>query len=77
MSSLTTCSGQGVVVQAKRKQKKECVVKDIGNKSSQAEGDGSNLTPWRPSGLPLYALSKLHRERGDCVYDEYLTEPKR
>ena len=42
-----------------------------------AEEDGSNLTPWRPSGLPLYALSKLHRERGDCTYDEYLKEPKR
>ena len=42
-----------------------------------AEGDGSNLTPWLPSGLPLYALPKLHRERGDCAYDEYLKEPKR
>ena len=34
MSSLTTCSGQGVVVQGKEKEK-EPVVKDIRNKSSQ------------------------------------------
>ena len=34
MSSLMTCSGQGVVVQGKGN-KKECVVEDIGNKSSQ------------------------------------------
>ena len=34
MSSLTTCSGQGVVIQGKGNEK-ECVVEDIGNKSSQ------------------------------------------
>ena len=34
MSSLTTCSGQGVVVQEKEKEK-ECVVEDIRNGSSQ------------------------------------------
>ena len=34
MSSLTTCSGQGVVTQEKGNEK-ECVVEDIGNKSSQ------------------------------------------
>ena len=34
VSSLTTCSGQGVVVQGKRKEK-ERVVEDIRNKSSQ------------------------------------------
>ena len=39
-----------------------------------AEGDGFNLTPWCPYGLPLYVLSKLHRERGDCAHDEYLKE---
>ena len=33
MSSLTTCSGQGVVIQGKQKEK-ECVVKDIRDKSS-------------------------------------------
>ena len=33
MSSLTTCSGQGVLVQGKEKEK-ECVVKDIRNRSS-------------------------------------------
>ena len=35
MSSLTTCSGQGVVVQGKGNEK-ECVVEDIRNKSSQS-----------------------------------------
>ena len=35
MSSLMTCSGQGVVVQG-RKNEKECVVEDIRNRSSQA-----------------------------------------
>ena len=34
MSSLTTCSGQGVVIQEKGNEK-ECVVKDMENKSSQ------------------------------------------
>ena len=32
-----------------------------------AEGGGSNLTPWCPYRLPLYVLSKLHKEWGDCA----------
>ena len=40
MSSLTTCSGQGVVVQGKKREK-EHVVEDIRNKSSQL------LSPYR------------------------------
>ena len=43
MSSLTTYSGQGVVVQGKG-DKKECVVEDIRNKSSQ-HGSGSGVIP--------------------------------
>ena len=35
MSSLTMCSGQEVVLQIEMKEK-ECVVKDIRNKSSQS-----------------------------------------
>ena len=40
MSSLMTCSSQGVVVQG-RKNEKECVVEDIRNRSSHVlENDG-------------------------------------
>ena len=42
MSSLTTCSGQGVLVQRKEKEK-ECVVEDIRNKSSQSSYRGPPL----------------------------------
>ena len=40
MSSLTMCSGQGVLVQGKGNEK-ECVVEDIRNKSSQGSSFGS------------------------------------
>ena len=40
MSSLTTCSGQGVVIQGKGNEK-ECVVEDIENKSSQQPLSGT------------------------------------
>ena len=39
MSSLTTCSGQGGGGTGKKETEKECVVEDIGNKSSQ-KGEG-------------------------------------
>ena len=42
MSSLTTCSGQGMLVQGKEKEK-ECVVEDIRNKSSHSPSALVNL----------------------------------
>ena len=42
MSSLMTCSGQGVVVQGKGNEK-ECVVEGIRNKSSQSHGGNSDI----------------------------------
>ena len=45
MSSLMTCSGQGVVVQG-RKNEKECVVEDIRNRSSHLP----LLGPWQGTG---------------------------
>ena len=47
MSSLMTCSGQGVVVQG-RKNEKECVVEDIMNRSSQAPPSLSIAIPIPP-----------------------------
>ena len=54
MSSLTTCSGQGVLVQGKEKEK-ECIVEDIRNDSSQPSVGGNS-----PSSLFSYPPVLVH-----------------
>ena len=55
MSSLTTCSGQGVLVQGKEKEK-ECVVGDIRNESSQQV-----FTPRPPGSWPSNGVKAISR----------------
>ena len=67
MSSLTTCSGQGVVVQGKGNEK-ECVVEDIGNKSSHS-GERSlsgRLVQSLVSGFAIHLRISLSEEEGDA-----------
>ena len=68
MSSLTTCSGQGVVIQGKGN-KKECVVEDIGNKSSHT-GRGQpfpTLTGQRSTLPPTTVLTATFNTKGNLI----------